>query len=301
MVINPHCVCTFHWRGKGHTQPHPAAVYLFAALIIQVVARLVDPIPCHLQVYALAIKRCTLGRVHIGRKRIRLPRSQRLGAPADRDGVALPRTNPPLTGILPCPYQFASCHSSCYDVGICSIHTCQRPHWATLFKPLVSQLIHGRYSHRSRLQRPVISTVCVSHSAVYRIAGSQQPSSIVGSVGVHRPAGVVKGIIRQKVVAGVVPPVVSVVPVLRLPLDQVIHLYQRTRLCCTCVRGCFCDLLDRSHLSIFVLELDAVLSLLIVYVSHVRIRRCGVLLTHAVFGQKGPVPADAHQFLVIVP
>ena len=301
MVINPHCVCPFDWRGKGHTQPHPAPVYLFAALIIQVVALLVDPIPRHLQVYAIAMKRCTLGCIHIGRKRVRMPCCQRLGAPADRDGVALPRTNPPLTGILPRPYQFASCHSSCHDVGICSIHTCQRPHWAALFKPVVSQLVHSRYSHRGRLQRPVIPTVCVSHSAVYRIAGSQQPSTIVGGVGVYRPAGVVKGVIGQKVVAGVVPPVVSVIPVLRLPLHQVVHFNQRTNLRCTCVRGCFRNLLDRSHLPISVLELDAVLSLCIIHIPHPRIWICRILLAHPVLGQNAPVPADAHQFLVIVP
>ena len=73
------------------------------------------------------------------------------------------------------------------------------------------------------------------HAAVHCVAGSQQPPPVIRGVRIHRPAGVVKGVIRQKVVAGVVSPVVSVVPVLRLPLHPVVHLYQRSRLGCACV------------------------------------------------------------------
>jgi len=164
-----------------------------------------------------------------------MPCSQRLAAPGDRYGVALPRAYPPFTGVLSCPYQLASCHGFHYNVAIRSVRSCQRPRRAALLKPVVPQLVHGRYAYCRRLQRPVVPAVRGPHAAVHCVAGSQQLPPVIRGVRIHRPAGVVKGVIRQKVVAGVVSPVVSVVPVLRLPLHPVVHLYQRSRLGCACV------------------------------------------------------------------
>ena len=92
-------------------------------------------------------------------------------------------------------------------------------HTGLLFSnPWFRNLIMADTPTVMRLQRPVISTVSgVSHSAGRRIAGSQRPSSIVGSVGVHRPAGVVKRYNTSKRSSLVSYRRSFPVPVLRLP------------------------------------------------------------------------------------